>query len=274
MGKLTDQQKIQVVELYKSGLSSIKLSKIFNLDPVNIIALLRRRNVEIRSPGMYRKHKLNEHFFDKITTEAQAYWLGFLTADGNIDKNTLRIEINKRDRNHLEKLKTVLDATYPIRNSRKNCVVIGFTSKNFTDTLAKHGIVPNKTPKTFTPAIPLKLLRHFYRGVFDGDGWFSSRRNRNRRSKTNKSHYCLTGTRSHEIGFSSGCEKFIKEIHTWICKKLRRSCGYLIHRKKKKQQCYQLTFGGNNLYNKVKALLYKDATVYLDRKFQIVLTTP
>jgi len=36
------------------------------------------------SIGNARKYKVNHNFFDIIDTENKAYWVGFLSADGNI----------------------------------------------------------------------------------------------------------------------------------------------------------------------------------------------
>lgn len=37
-----------------------------------------------------RKHTINNQYFDDIKTQEQAYWLGFLWADGSINKTTKR----------------------------------------------------------------------------------------------------------------------------------------------------------------------------------------
>ena len=49
MRKLNDQQKIDIVEKYKSGDSSVKLAKEYNVTKQNILLILKRRGVEIRN---------------------------------------------------------------------------------------------------------------------------------------------------------------------------------------------------------------------------------
>lgn len=49
MRKLNDQQKIDIVEKYKLGDSSIKLAKEYNVTKQNILLILKRRDVEIRN---------------------------------------------------------------------------------------------------------------------------------------------------------------------------------------------------------------------------------
>ena len=46
--RLTDIQKIQVVEKYESGLSSVEIGREFGITHVSILSLLKRRGIEIR----------------------------------------------------------------------------------------------------------------------------------------------------------------------------------------------------------------------------------
>lgn len=46
--KLDDQQKIDIVQKYKNGESSIKLAKEYSVAKQSILSILRNRNVEIR----------------------------------------------------------------------------------------------------------------------------------------------------------------------------------------------------------------------------------
>lgn len=45
-------------------------------------------------------YKYNRNFFESINTESQAYWAGFIAADGNVRKDFLkmRIELNIKDK--------------------------------------------------------------------------------------------------------------------------------------------------------------------------------
>ena len=44
----------------------------------------------LSSHDINRRHSLNTHFFDTIHNEEQAYWLGFLWADGSWSKTAPR----------------------------------------------------------------------------------------------------------------------------------------------------------------------------------------
>lgn len=47
--KLTDQQKIDIVQKYESGKSSVELSKEYNVTRQSILSILRSRNIHIRN---------------------------------------------------------------------------------------------------------------------------------------------------------------------------------------------------------------------------------
>ena len=60
-------------------------------------------------PRVYlRKYVIDHHFFDEIDTEEKAYWLGFITADGNVMQtktgSTLRVILAVKDAGHLERM--------------------------------------------------------------------------------------------------------------------------------------------------------------------------
>lgn len=263
MGKLTDEEKIQIVELYSNGESSISLGKKFGIDATNILALLRRRGVPINSKGAYKKYHINEDVFLEINTEEKAHWLGFICADGHVNDNSVRCEISNKDFEHLNKMRIFFESDHLVRLTRKNCVVIDFNSRKLVQSLRLLGLEKNKTKNIKTPKIDANLLKHFYRGTFDGDGWITSRQ-----AKNTKLEYCSSGLTSWEIGMSSGSSDFIHEFHDWVCLAIGGKCGCLIDRKRNEnQQVWQLTFGGNNNFVKICNLFYNDATIFLDRKY-------
>lgn len=108
-----------------------------------------------------------------------AYILGFITADGNVYKSTLSIEINIKDLEILEFIKNELSKDTPIKTTKggKYCR-IRFNSKHIIWSLKKYNVIPNKTNNfklDFT--IPNEYFSDYLRGFFDGDGWVCCRRN-------------------------------------------------------------------------------------------------
>ena len=106
------------------------------------------------------------------------YWIGFITADGNISKNflSLAIQLKGEDREHLEKFKKFICSDAPIKevyttqghlsykiniNSKELCVYLN----DF------YNVFPKKSLKmVLADNIPKEYIKDYIRGFFDGDG--------------------------------------------------------------------------------------------------------
>jgi hypothetical protein len=135
---------------------------------------LRKKNVVIRSCAQFA-HSLNTEFFSYIDTEAKAYWLGFLAADGNVYGSRVQINLAIADLEHLRKFAHAIGSDSPIRPQAKRCVAFAFRSTGMVSDLRALGIYPAKS-LTYTPwrSTDSNLQRHFWRGMVDGDGWVVS----------------------------------------------------------------------------------------------------
>lgn len=124
-----------------------------------------------RKLGMTKLPKYN-NIFENLD-EISSYWLGFLWADGSLTKNTLELEININDLDHLKTFTNLLakikTPTIHIRN-RNNATTcrISIGDKNIADSLRSLGF--DKKGKRIKPEISDDLMIHFIRGYFDGDG--------------------------------------------------------------------------------------------------------
>lgn len=131
------------------------------------------------------------HYFDEIDTEEKAYWLGFLTADGWINKNdktnsgVTGIELQYGDIDHLKKFNKSIGGNYQITDRWKTCPIstkdpekkhhmccIRIFSITMYNTLKKLGFGNDKSFDCQMPTLPENLVRHYIRGYFDGDGCF------------------------------------------------------------------------------------------------------
>ena len=66
-------------------------------------------------------YKINENYFEKIDSENKAYRIGFISADGNVYKNRLSIELNNKDDELLKHFITDLETPRPLYyRERKN----------------------------------------------------------------------------------------------------------------------------------------------------------
>lgn len=271
-GKYVVIDKQILLDTYeKCGRSLNKTGEILGIPPKTI----KRKFVEY---GLeYDKKKeyyCNEDFFDELN-EQSLYWLGFLATDGNVYKSkssyTIRLKLATKDINILHKFKDHIGFTGPINSYiiKKNdnpsfkkekyfASQVSLTSKKIFERLANFNIIPNKT-HTLTITEELKnhpLVHHFIRGCIDGDGW--SREHRNNDSEI---------TTEIRIGMC-GTELFVKDVFNIIKEKNKINSGVLFNRK---NQCtWNFEFSGLHDVKNIVDWLYKDATIYLERKYNIL----
>lgn len=263
----TDQQKIDIVQMYQENeeLTCEDIARKYNVYRNAINKILRVRGVKIRNDRckLRRKYKLNENYFENINCEEKAYFLGFLYADGNnfTKKSTISICLQDRDADILKKFKHSISSDAPICKifrSKKN--------KNWQD-VQKIVINCNKmsndlnnlgcfNKKSFTINFPNKqqvpeyLICPFIRGYFDGDGSISI-------SKTGRPNLNIVST-----------VMFIEEMSKILKNKLDIN-GFIYQDKRtigKTTRQFYITKKED--MKKFLEWIYKDATIYLDRKHQ------
>lgn len=132
-----------------------------------------------------RIYKVNEDFFKCINTEEKAYILGFICADGHIEKDRLNITVSIKDRDILEKIRYAMHSNHPIKEvqrtnpykktNRENLILseLMIGSVELVKPLFNMGLTTNKTYTLngdILKYIPKYLIRDFLRGYFDGDG--------------------------------------------------------------------------------------------------------
>lgn len=219
-----------------------------------------------RSEKSMSNYYYNKDLFEVIDTEEKAYWLGFLYADGCINryyKNeklksmSLEIGLSIKDENHLKKFLYLLQSNIEIKRkqSKINNTIyesskITVCCKKMCNDLIKLGCTPKKSLTLTFPnekQVPKELVKHFIRGYFDGDGCI------NKRKESNTLRIVIIGTYN-----------FVNEIkNIFIENKVLRSNPSI----SKKGNAYQLTIHGVDNIKDIYNFMYKNATVYLDRKY-------
>ena len=212
--------------------------------------------------GLYR-HTVDKDFFKEINAEEKAYWLGFLMADGCVYKgasaNSYRLQINlaKEDIEILEKFNKALKSSYnittkTIHNKRENkdyeVVTLKINNTELCNDLMKLNVVPRKSVVAEFPNIPEKYYRDFIRGYFDGDGCVTYTQLDTRR----KGKFQIVGGPNILLKFQEIFKKNDIETHY-----------YSINHSK----ADELMTASIPEIQKIFSYLYKDATVYLDRKY-------
>jgi intein/homing endonuclease len=178
----------ELIEEYNNGASMAQLSRKYNITSYKIKKILEKNNIYIRSraeqnriSNAQRANSVNNNYFSNITTVNQAWLLGFLAADGWVEKNRNRInlELAAVDKEILEKIKKEIEIENGILERETNkgfsIVRLSWTSGIQKDKLSQYGIVPNKTYKEMhLPLFENKDLTYaFILGYFDGDGSIS-----------------------------------------------------------------------------------------------------
>lgn len=259
---LSKQQKLFVKDLYeKENLSSLKIAKLMNCSKLPILKALHELNATIRKEPV-RKYTINKYYFDEIDTEEKAYWLGFLYADGCVFRRSLLVRLSSIDKGHLEKLKKCLDSNAPIKTGKQNSfgaiteyVILEINNAYMVNSLKRLGCIENKTHTLKYPIIeivPEKFQYDFIRGFLDGDGSI-------KHTKLNKKRGLID--KLYEVSFT-GTEKMLKGIQGVLKTNT-------IPKENKKKHCWEYRFGGNLQVIEILNKLYKNATVYLDRKYKI-----
>lgn len=234
-------------ELVKKKLSAAEIAKSLGVSSSTI-----RRYAKKLSINLYNYHnelKFDNTVFDVIDTEEKAYWLGFLYADGNVGKETniVTLSLAEKDLEHLLKFKKFIHFTGKIyRNSSTNSYRLCVCDKYFKKALINKGCVPAKSLILKFPEKDIfkreELLIPFIRGYIDGDG-------------------CLTFGSGGRLSIQIlGTKEFLEEINKYL------KGMHLYKIKRLKTNTWTLNTSGNNA-DRIATLLYKNANIYLERKF-------
>jgi len=119
--------------------------------------------------GYRSKH--NTDYFTRIDTAEKAYWLGFITADGCVTTlNRVKIMLSDGDVAHLRKFQRAVGSTNKIDRGRPGTAAVVLKAEETVAALRSFGIGERKTCRVGPANLPERLVPHFWRGVFDGDG--------------------------------------------------------------------------------------------------------
>jgi hypothetical protein len=171
---LTPIQDAEIARKHLDGMRLADLGREFGVYPSSIRASLRRSGI---TPNNYT-HRFNAEAFDDLTTEHACYWLGFIFADGSIAKGGFRINLKRDDAIQLERLRTFLraeqtlayDITYAAGRPNER-VALRISDRAFGRKLAALGIESGRPhPERAYSRVPGHMLNHWFRGLFDGDG--------------------------------------------------------------------------------------------------------
>ena len=165
----------EVRELYRAGKTGEEISALYDMERTWAYRRLRAMGEPLRSNSVsHQRYKLDTSVFDSIDTEEKAYWLGFLTADGNLCGNLLQVDLMLSDKGHLEKLRGFLGSDHPVleRATPYLQARLAISNERLASALRdlNLGFGNDKTHDARPWSGPNNLLSHYWRGVIDGDG--------------------------------------------------------------------------------------------------------
>jgi hypothetical protein len=261
MKKLTQDEVEKAISLYLNGLSYQGIGAELGVSGQAIRGLLVRRGVAARTLSQaHRVIECNHNYFSELLDEARAYWLGFILADGSLTEKSygrtkqISVGLGIVDIGHLEKLRGALQSSHKITIAKRDGVdctaILRISSSELFDSLLGYGVEPRKSAcHKFSERIPADLLPHYFRGYFDGNGGLSRH-----------------GTSKWTIS-NSASQEFLNIFVAWVGERIGGHSApiYLgdgIHR---------VAWSGTHRCREILDLLYRDASVFLDRKKALYL---
>ena len=257
-----DNGVLNIINMYNKGLSLQKIGDLYGCSKAVIKRVLTENNIETRDDSHKTRHfTLNENYFDVIDTGNKAYCLGLLYADGYncIDRDLVKIELQARDRDILDKINKELGSDRDLKYSNKSGVNsnwqdtyrLSIYNKHMSQMLARHGMVQAKSLiLTFPQWLDNKLIPMFILGFMDGDGYIAKDRNTVE----------IVGTRM-----------FLDAIKD-ICKTQLQINSIIKNSPKKESITKVFRITGYDQVKKFLDWLYKDADLYLERKYNIYIS--
>lgn len=247
-------------DLYNKNYSFTKIGEILKVNRKLISYYLQLKGYEPNHKYMPKtkviqktQKNVNHNIFNNLDSEEKAYWLGMLMADGAIGSSrpTIELCLKEEDYEHIVKFKTFLESEHKIGVKTKYCKKtnkvyksyrLGIRSESIKKDLIKYGCIPNKTKILEFPNIEPTLINHFIRGYLDGDGCI-------RKGSTSDATIEILGTNSFLEGITKHFE-IDGHIYNFNHSDIKR---FVVSGKKAKE---------------ILNLLYKDANIYLDRKYK------
>ncbi len=215
-----------------------------------------RKTGKILQPGEGVAHpqhaNLKTDAFEVIDTEAKAYFLGLLAADGHSswkpDAKFISIELQKPDSKVLKKLAELVNYEGYLesinREGKKPSERLLIYSRDLTLSLIKNGISATTETHFVSSTLPRMFRKDFLRGLIDGDG-----------------HVKFSG-KALNLGTCS--KVLVEEVSAWCLEEFQIVTSVTVKTLNSGKLFYTVTFGGKPRV--ILNWMYANASVYIERK--------
>jgi len=257
---------IRIYQEEKIGVDTI--AKRFNTTGASVRTIINKAGI-MRDYDYYR-YDVDQTYFEKIDSPHKAYFLGLLMADGNVQESGFRINLKENDRAILDQFAAELKYSgglkyTPGRTTVKACGSITTSSPQYglcvnkskmAQDLTKLGCMPNKTWELRFPTedqLPRIYIRDFIRGYWDGDGTISIR-------------YPQLAV----IGNHFFIEELVKYLPV-LSTPYKYYMPSVKYPNDSTKQTLQLRISKMHGSIQILSFLYKDAPIYLQRKYDLAM---
>lgn len=248
----TENQRNIIRKLYKDGYSSKEISKFVKVSHRSIYELVKTYGEERNlSESKFIKHD----FFDRIDSPTKAYILGMIYTDGNISEKIIKGRVERSfSITQLKSERVLMDnILFQIKkfgNLHKgghdnSTIKVQINSSQICNKLIQLGITPQKalniSPNKIIDILPENLIRHFVRGIFEGDGCVRYTKDKNGYGSYT---FSITGT-EHTV-------RFIKDFFM-----SRLNVGKNVNIiKRKSDNSFSVSYGSKNEITTILEYLY------------------
>jgi LAGLIDADG DNA endonuclease family protein len=259
--KVDPSEHPTIITRYQAGETCKQIAASYRMSVSGIQIILHKNGIKPRTPTQTRSRHftINEDYFASVDTEEKAYFLGFLYADGcNVEeRGVIQMQLQARDSYILERLNHAIGSNRTLKfykretESHQDKYLLRITCKKLSEDLCKLGCHARKSLTLKFPTqeqVPPHLLHHFVRGYFDGDGTIYEKRD--------VFQYRVSMCVSDDFGQS------FKEV----IEKLFGMHVSIVYKKNNKIR--EAVISGGSQMPIIMEWMYKDATIYLKRKYE------
>jgi hypothetical protein len=241
--RLSKEKQHEIVDDYLSGTETEMIIKKYGVSLGMFRRMIRKFGKEMRGP---RQYFCNENYFSTIDSKEKAYWLGRmehwrLRIDEDQHIHEIGLSSPLEDKDYLQQFLNAISATYLIKETNDDRGNVGcrvsMSSKKMIEDIKRNSRIN----------VPREFLVDYYRGVFDGCG-----------------SWIPVSDFIFDIGLPT--LEMAESLQSLLLKES------IVKNKTKITNegdggSFRIRYSGSYQVTKIFDWLYKDATIYLKRKY-------